>query len=234
MSTQDFCTFLEEFEQLACQCGEQKIADRVQQIRTSPDPVGFLRKLLAPRKKKPDHSLERRVAWFKDYRSGDGDALLDKDAYSLATLTRGWDWERPLEELTVTAVLWFNFPFIFWEGQAPHVNKIQSTINLIKHKTDTDETQKKVLLVTLSEDVEGKQKELFPEDWKQTTTSDCRRPHTSLKESLTRLVRELWPDGDNDGDGRVWLTEHSLWGWKWRQLDHPGIILSLSRILAMR
>lgn len=232
MSDEVFRIHLEQLEGRVRSEGEDGLADLIQQIRSLPNPVAFLRRSLAPRKgrKRHDLSSDARAAWFTSYRSQDDAALSAEEVLSLVSLTSHWDLENSaVQTLETVATLWCRCPFIFW-GEKCGNNIILKAFNDLRN----DPIRRKVILTTLSEYVEEHQKNIPRELWeREISKPDSEResrPAFCLKASLGHLSRSLWPHAKDEEEkkNRTRLADFSLWGWKWRQLEHPGFILSIS------
>lgn len=234
MSNEVLRDHLEQLERTFRDSGETTLADLIQRIRGLPDLVDFLRRGLTPRnrrkRKKNDVSFQEREAWFKSYTYKEGSTLPEEEVQELVSLTCDWELEESqVQALQDIASLWISCPYIFW-GLGNCENTILRAFNDLRN----DHIRRKVLLATLSEYVEEQQKSIPHDSWqtyKGKSDSECEaRPSFCLRKSLGHITRLLWPHADDDAKekNRTWLALYSLKGWKWRQLEHPGFILSIS------
>ena len=140
-------------------------------------------------------------------------------------------------------LLWRVTPHLFCDGQAADPNVIKRCYNDLERIHNIDPTRQKVLLTTLPNAVEKEQKRLNEEERKRTRsrkergmdTKSCRNP-ILLTFALRSLTRKLWPNLDEKEQlrRRKSLSDNSLSGWKWRQLNYPELVLSLHNSAARR
>lgn len=190
------------------------------------------------RVKEPDTSTNDRHTFFINFTS-ENRALSSKQVQRLVSATRKWQ----LDELGIQALrrlssLWAEQPKLFWCGEEPDVNRIRRCFNDLEKIRVLNPLQRKAILVILATDVEQEQNHIRIHGGmrarkyagKKEEGARCRPPF--ITHSLGNLCSRLWPELEEDErmKRRKWLSENSLHGWKWRQLDHIELALSLPHI----
>jgi hypothetical protein len=221
------------------------VSDSLKQISESEDQLLSLHQALVKKLKrtsKSDASLIERQTWFSNFISHDQKRLSDGKAKELASVTRRWALTpAEIECIEALAGVWAKYPSLFCEGQAPDKEVIRRCYNDLERMEDHDLTRRKVLLVTLSRQVEERQSQLLL-DPTQKTRKRCRksldrdtRSCTLLNIAIRDICSRLWNEAEDDQDARRQrLGRYSLFGWKWDRLAHRELILSLTQVNAKR
>lgn len=213
----------------------------MRQIIDSPDHIISLQTVLARgsrRSRRVDKLPSNSHAFFAGFQSLDGQYLTANQIARLVRATKGWELnDICVEELKVCTLLWEQFPRLFWlETHEQDVTR-QCVHNMIRMR-NVDPSKGKVYSTVLSQRVEEEQERLRPfsrirdKKSQQPGSKPRQRETLLLQRAIGNLVSQLWPDfseGQRKGI-RDNITVGSRNGWRWRQLEHIEMTLSLYQV----
>lgn len=177
-------------------------------------------------------------AFFAGFQSLDGQCLTDSQIARLVRATKGWELgDSCIEELKVCALLWAQNPKLFWLEMHEQDATRQCVHNMIRMR-NIDPSKGKVYSTVLSRRVEEEQERLRPfsrirdKKSRQPGSKPRRRETLLLQRAISNLVSQLWPDfSDSQQKGiRDNITIGSRNGWRWFQLEHIEMALSLYQV----
>jgi hypothetical protein len=152
---------------------------------------------------------------------------------ALARITKGWELSTAqTNALLACSTLWVSSPELFWHGGPPDRDVLRSCYNDLARMHEVDPLRRRLLLVTLSDQVQKFQRTLSGES--KTTrrspkaNSNSKRERVFLPGALRSITMQLWPEAspENQGKVRSRIKDYSRAGWKWKQLAPVGMLLS--------
>ncbi|EED22521.1 hypothetical protein TSTA_060180 [Talaromyces stipitatus ATCC 10500] len=214
---------LHGLERLVVDQGDEKTANLLRAIISSPDPLDKLRAALGNNRK--ERSCTERELWFKNWNDG---VLSEKQARFLASVTKDW----VLDGIAVSIVsayarLWIEQPRAFWYGVPADHDILRRCYNEKKVIEEVVPTRAKVISWITAQEVRKEQNRI-----RECGNRRYRRraktrngDEVFLGRALQEICRQHW--GVVDKDKTRWLRDESREGSKWHYIDNPGIILSL-------
>ncbi|KAJ6003596.1 hypothetical protein N7522_006449 [Penicillium canescens] len=240
---EDIRSSLLNISRLVREAGDTEISRVLESIIQRPDQIvalheAFSKKLKCKPKTDSELALNERENWFRNFSSIKGEKLKSKTAKTLAGLTRNWDLStEQIEYLLVCSVLWAKSPGLFWTGAPPDGNITRRCYNDLEEIDELTPWRRRILLITLSRQVEQDQKNLQntePTGRKRArgTSDRHRRDQRFLPNAMRSLTQQIWPDLTTEKQQKIQdkLTRYSLAGWKWRQLNAEEMVLACQNI----
>lgn len=209
-------------------------------IIQSPDQIAALHTALGKRLQRrtgkdadTESALKKRQSWFRTFRSIDGQALRPEGADALACITKDWELcETQTNALLACSTLWASDPGLFWHGGQPDQVVLRSCYNDLERIHEVDPLRRRLLMITLSEQVQNFQEKLREGSKAgkspQKLKKNSKRDRVFLPGALHCITRQLWPETtpENQEKIRNRIKAYSRAGWKWRQLVPVGMLLS--------
>lgn len=208
-------------------------------IIQAPDQISALHDALSKRlnrrakKQETETAFNKRRDWFRNFASRGGERLNGKGADALARITKDWELsENQINALLAYSTVWANCPEVFWHGGPPEQDILRNCFNDLERMREIDPLRRRILLITLSNQVQQYQR-LICEERKDMRArkpkTNSKRERQFLPAALRSLTRRLWPDLSLENQEKVKdrITNYSRAGWKWQQLAHVEMLLSL-------
>jgi hypothetical protein len=214
----------------------QAIGDRLRDILESPDQIQSLYRALAERltrRKREDNSYSNRHTFFSEFRGSKGEHLCTTQVKDLVSLTRDWGLNiEDVERLSTCALIWSVTPEAFWIGDQPDKDLIQRCLNDLERINKVDPLKRKVILVTLSGEIEQERVRISNERNGRVTSRKRKRKRADKcgrREFLTTAIQSIAQQrySNAGGDHAKHIRADSSYGWKWEQLRPIEIILGL-------
>lgn len=213
----------------------------LKKILESPNQIASLHTALIKklrRRKEQDNSLTERFQFFSNFKSSDGSRLDDPQIAYLVSVTARWELdEEGIKALQVCSLLWAENPRLFWDGEKHDSSIIRRSFYDLERMREIDPTKRKILLVTLSREIEQEQHENIGATRRQRPGRDNDRGRKGhLTSSLHKIFHQHYPglEGGIKEERRKRFAIYSRYGWKWDQMVETEMILSLAHVPAKR
>lgn len=157
----------------------------------------------------------------------------------LVSVTAKWELdEEDIKILRVCSLLWAENPRLFWDGEKRDCSIIQRSFYDLERMREIDPTRRKILLVTLSREIEHEQHQAHepPRRQRPGRDRDRGRKGIHLTSSLHKIFHQHYPslDGRVKDERRKRFAIYSRHGWKWDQMVETEMILSLAHVPVKR
>lgn len=222
----------------------QETGQELKKILDSPNQIASLHTALIKklrRRKEQDNSLTERFQFFSNFKSPDGSQLNDPQIKYLVSVTAKWELnEGDIKALQVCSLLWAENPRLFWEGEKRDSSIIRRSFYDLERMREIDPTRRKILLVTLSREIEHEQHqahENIEATRRQRPPRDNDRGRkVHLTSSLHKIFHQHYPglDGGIKEERRKRFAIYARYGWKWDQMVESEMIMSLAHAPAKR
>lgn len=177
--------------------------------------------------------FNKRRDWFRNFTSSGGERLEAKRVDILARITKNWSISvEQTKALLACSTLWASCPALFWHGSSPDESVIRNCYNDLERMCEVDPLRRRILLITLSDQIEQFQQALREESTVRPSVcipkTSSKRERPLLISALRSMTTQLWPNANPESQEKIRnrIKYYSRAGWKWKQLAHTGILLS--------